>query len=44
MKKESKLSLYTSISFSIGLILYLTGLILMFGTNISKLDFAKDFL
>lgn len=44
MKKESKLFTYTSISFSIGLILYLTGLILMFGTNISRLNSAKQFL
>ena len=44
MKKDSKLTTYTTISFTIGLILYLTGLILMFGTNISKLEFAKKFL
>lgn len=43
MRKDKKLQLITTISFVVGLILYISGLFLIFGTSISKLEFARNF-
>ena len=43
MKKDKKLQVVTTFSFVLGLVLYISGLFLIFGTSISKLEFARNF-
>ena len=43
MKKDKKLQVVTTFSFVLGLGLYISGLFLIFGTSISKLEFARNF-
>ena len=42
-KKDNKLQIITTCGFIFGLVLYLSGLFLIFGTTLSKLDFAREF-
>ena len=42
-KQDKKIKIIITCCFVLGLVLYLSGLFLIFGTTLSKLDFARNF-
>ena len=42
-KKDKKMQVAMTFSFVLGMVLYLSGLFLIFGTSLSKMEWAKNF-